>query len=71
MSCRKPCKECPWTTDNGHNIKFRTYVNQFEKLDKENHKCHMIDGDIWGSKSEINGKNVCIGSLNNKKLNQL
>jgi hypothetical protein len=64
--CRKPCKSCPWTNDNGHNLKFRTYVDQFEKLGKENHKCHSIDGDIWGGKSEINEKNICIGSLNKK-----
>jgi hypothetical protein len=68
--CRKPCKSCPWTNDNQHNLKFRTYVDKFEKLGKENHKCHSIDGDIWGAKSEINEKNVCVGSLN-KKLNRV
>jgi hypothetical protein len=28
----------------------------------ETHKCHMISNDIWGYKSEIDQKNVCIGS---------
>lgn len=70
MSCRKPCKECPWTNDNQHNLKFRTYVDKFEKLGKPNHKCHMIDGDIWGGKSEITKKNICIGSMEQSKNNK-
>ena len=46
MSCRKPCKSCPWTNDNVHNLKFRTYVEKFKKLGKENHKCQSIDSDM-------------------------
>lgn len=62
MSCRKPCKSCPWTNDNQHNLKFRTYVDKFENLGKSDHKCHMIDSDIWSAKSEVSDKNICIGS---------
>jgi hypothetical protein len=32
----------------------------------ENHSCHMINKDVWGYKTNINEKNVCIGSLNFK-----
>jgi hypothetical protein len=67
MSCRKPCKECPWKNDNNHNLKFRTYVDKFDKLGKPNHKCHMIDGDIWSVKSEVSDKNICIGSKQRSK----
>lgn len=69
MSCRKPCKECPWSDENSnqHNLKFRKYVDKMKSIGKENHSCHMINSDIWGGKSEINKKNICIGSLNNNK----
>ena len=53
MSCRKPCKSCPWTNENQHNLKFRKGSEKFINLGKPNHKCHMIDSDIWGSKSKI------------------
>jgi hypothetical protein len=63
MSCRKPCKECPWSNNNQHSIKFRSYVDKMKSLGKiENHKCHMISKDVWGYQSDINIKNVCIGS---------
>ena len=65
--CRKPCDSCPWTNDNKHNLKFRTYVEKFEKLGKDNHKCHSIDSDIWSAKSELDEKNICVGSLNRKR----
>ena len=65
---RKKCKTCPWTNDNQHNLKFRTYVDKFEKLGKENHKCHSIDGDIWGGKSEIN-ENICLLEKSNPTNN--
>lgn len=71
MSCRKPCKECPWKNQSDHSLKFRTYVDKMRKLGKiENSKCHMISSDVWGYQSEINSKNVCIGSINftDKKL---
>lgn len=73
MSCRKPCKSCPWTNNNGHSLKFRTYVDKMREIGKtENHKCHMISNDVWGYKSDITDKNVCVGSLiNKKKLNQI
>lgn len=67
MSCRKPCKSCPWINDTQHNLKFRTYVDKFEKLGKPNHKCHSIDSDIWSIKSEVNDKNICIGSKQRTK----
>lgn len=67
MSCRKPCKSCPWINDTQHNLKFRTYVDKFEKLGKPNHKCHSIDSDIWSIKSEVNDKNICIGSKQRNK----
>ena len=37
--------------------------DKFINLGKSNHKCHMIDSDIWGSKSNIDESNICIGSL--------
>jgi len=71
MSCRKPCKECPWTKENAHSKKFPSYVKSIEKIGKikdKKHGCHMITKDIWGYKSEINDENVCVGAkLNTKK----
>lgn len=65
MSCRKPCKECPWKNDNQHSLKFRTYAEKMREFGKiENHKCHMISSDVWGYDSDINNNNVCIGSKN-------
>ena len=65
MSCKKPCKECPWSNDNQHSIKFRTYADKMRKLGRiENHKCHMISSDVWGYHSEINSNNVCQGHKN-------
>lgn len=61
--CRNPCKECPWTNQNPHSLKFRQYVAKVKSVSGiENHSCHMINKDVWGSKTEINEKNVCIGS---------
>ena len=61
--CRKPCPECPWKNENQHSINFRKYSEKMESIGKiENHSCHMINKDVWGSKTEINEKNVCIGS---------
>lgn len=63
MSYRKTCKSCPWTNTNNHNTKFKTGFEKMRSLRKiETHKCHMISNDIWGYKSEIDQKNVCIGS---------
>lgn len=71
MSCRKPCKECPWVNKNPHSKKFPTYVESIESIGKikdRKHGCHMITKDIWGYKEEINNKNVCVGAkLNSKK----
>lgn len=70
MACKKPCKECPWNNENQHSLKFRTYVEKMRSLGKiDNHKCHMISSDVWGYQSEINNKNVCVGSLNFKNKN--
>lgn len=63
--CRTPCKECPWKNDDQHSLKFRTYVDKMRNLGRiKNHKCHMISSDVWGSKSNVDDKNVCIGSIN-------
>jgi hypothetical protein len=60
---RETCKECPWTNNNPHSLKFRQYTEKVKSISlKENHSCHMINKDVWGSKTEINEKNVCIGS---------
>jgi len=65
--CRKPCKSCPWKNDNDHSLKFRTYVKKMQSIGKiENHSSHMINKDVWGYKTNIDEKNVCIGSLNFK-----
>jgi hypothetical protein len=32
----------------------------------ENHKCHMISNDVWGYESDVNKKNICIGSKHNQ-----
>lgn len=70
MNCRKTCKSCPWSVDNKHNLKFRKGVEKFKSLGKPNHKCHMIDSDIWSIKSDVTEKNICIGSkINNKESN--
>lgn len=70
MSCRKPCKECPWTNTNQHSIKFISYFDRIKSVLKINtHKCHMISSDVWGYQSEIDEKNVCIGSKKQKRKN--
>ena len=61
--CRNPCKECPWTNQNPYSLKFRQYVDKVRAVSGiENHSCHMINKDVWGSKTVIDEKNVCIGS---------
>ena len=63
MCSRNPCKECPWTNNNPHSLKFRQYVDKVKSVSvTENHSCHMINKDVWGLNTEINEKNVCIGS---------
>lgn len=65
---RNSCKECPWFNQNKHSLKFRTYVEKMKIIRKnQTHKCHMISNDVWGYQSEIDSKNVCIGSTLNKK----
>lgn len=67
MSCRKPCKECPWNNSNPHSIKFRNYADKMKSIGKiNNHKCHMVSSDVWNENSEISGKNICIGSKHNQ-----
>jgi hypothetical protein len=36
-------------------------MKSLKKID--NHKCHMISNDVWNYKTEINEKNVCVGSI--------
>ena len=61
--CRKPCTECPWTNNNQHSLKFRQYTEKVKSVTlMENHSCHMINKDVWGLNTEINDKNICIGS---------
>jgi hypothetical protein len=65
MSCRKPCKQCPWTNSNPHSKKFPSYVKSIENIGKiqdKKHGCHMITKDIWGYESKINNKNICVGA---------
>jgi hypothetical protein len=65
---RKQCKECPWRNENQHSLKFRDYakkMNSVGKIQNSEHACHMITSDVWGFKSEINQKNVCIGACKN------
>ena len=64
MSCKKPCKECPWINENQHSLKFRTYVDKMRRINKiKDHKCHMVSNDVWGYKSDVTDKNVCVGSI--------
>ncbi len=65
--CRKPCKECPWNLNNQHSEKFRTYLDKMKSIGKDKHACHMITDDVWGYKSEISKKNICVGSQNLNK----
>jgi len=70
--CRKPCKECPWTTTGKHSQSWPGYVESMEKLGQiknKEHACHMITSDTWGYDNPITDKNVCIGAKNfmNKK----
>ena len=32
------------------------------------HACHMITQDTWGYNTEINDKNVCVGSIKRKEM---
>jgi len=70
MSCRKPCKECPWTKENPHSKAWPSYVKSIESIGQikdKKHGCHMITKDTWGYDGEINSENVCIGSKLNSK----
>jgi len=68
MSCRKPCKECPWKNHNPHSLKFRTYLDKMATIGKvEGHKCHMISKDVWGYQSEVSEKNMCIGQKQSRE----
>ena len=68
---KNPCKECPWINKNNHSMSWPKYVEKMGKIGKiENntHSCHMITRDVWGYKSEIDTKNVCIGSITKKDI---
>lgn len=70
MSCRKPCKECPWVNVNSHSLKFRTYVEKMMSLGKiVNHKCHMVSKDVWGYETAVDEKNICQGQAKRQKKN--
>ena len=61
---RKSCKECPWTVRTQHNDKMISNIERLVEngsLKTKEHRCHMIDHNLWAGTNE---KNVCIGSLN-------
>ena len=61
--CRKPCSECPWTNNNPYSLKLRQNATKVKSVSGiENHSCHMINKDVWGLNTNINEKNICIGS---------
>lgn len=59
---RVACKECPWTRDNEHSIKFREWS---KKLGKK-HACHMLEKDVWVTKTKLTESNICRGQQNNQ-----
>ncbi|CAG7581791.1 MAG: hypothetical protein SLAVMIC_01033 [uncultured marine phage] len=66
--CRNACKECPYSKNNDtqNNRMFKKGVEKLTEigvLEDKIHKCHMIETG-WDKPTE---KNVCVGSLNNKK----
>ena len=66
-SNRACCKECPWTVKSKHNQKMISNIERLVKngsLKTKNHRCHMIDANLWADTTE---NNVCIGSLNNNR----
>lgn len=62
---RLRCLECPWHVKSEHNKKMidniERLVSNGSLISKE-HKCHMIDHNLW---SKPNLSNICIGSINN------
>jgi hypothetical protein len=58
--CRRPCKECPWTNENKHNLKFQSWSERMSEMGK-NQACHMETKDVWGRNTEISEHNECIG----------
>ena len=72
IMCRKPCKECPWTTTGLHSDKWPGYVKAVEstgKIKDRQHACHMITSDVWGYNEDITQNNVCIGAQHKKDTN--
>lgn len=59
-ACRRPCKECPWTNDSRHNIKFREWSERMESMGKKQ-ACHMETSDVWGRHTKVGTKNECVG----------
>jgi hypothetical protein len=62
---RKECKSCPWVNKNPHSKSWKSWADKMTKVGKiENskHSCHMITPDVWGLKTQITEKNICIGS---------
>jgi hypothetical protein len=56
------CKECPWTKNNPHSLKWREYSKKV-MVDKP-HACHMKTKDVWGKKEGISSSCACVGSIN-------
>jgi hypothetical protein len=71
---RKSCSECPWKNKDSHSQKWPIYVSKISSIRKKYkkvHGCHMKTSDVWGMKTEIDEKNVCVGSLNGKTIKDL
>lgn len=67
MTKRKSCKECPWHVDTQHNKKMISNIERLLEngsLKTKQHRCHMIDSNLW---AQTNKHNVCIGSTLNLK----
>ena len=77
MSDRKPCKECPWTTDAGKSADWREYIRTAKDngtLKELTHRCHMIDSatfDDSGSTVVTPCDNLCIGSVHAETLSKI
>lgn len=69
---RKSCRQCPWTNDQPHSLKFRTYVEKMKKLQGiQGHKCHLVSTDVWGFSSPVNAQNICLGQTSQKLLEKI
>lgn len=62
------CKECPWAKTNPHSLKWREYSKKV--MGDKPHACHMKTKDVWGRKSEVQERCVCVGSTVYLKENE-